>query len=95
MTSPPKPPVGLLKGSRDRWRQFWESPAAQAVNLESDLPRLTRWIQAADEYDRAARTVREARQVRLQVHRLRGRGLPELAPPVTAALQQADRRLRR
>ena len=64
MISPPKPPVGLLKASRDRWRLFWESPAAQAVNLESDLPRLTRWIQAADEYDRAARTVREARLVK-------------------------------
>ena len=64
MTSPPKPPVGLLKGSRDRWRQFWESPAAQAVNMESDLPRLVRWIQASDEYDRAARTVREARLVK-------------------------------
>ena len=64
MISPPKPPVGLLKASRDRWRQFWESPAAQAVNMESDLPRLVRWIQASDEYDRAARTVREARLVK-------------------------------
>ena len=63
MTSP-KPPAGLLKPSRDRWRQFWESPAAQAVNVESDLPRLIRWIQATDEYDRAARVVRKSRLVR-------------------------------
>ena len=64
MTSPPRPPAGLLKPSRDRWRQFWDSPAAQAVNPESDLPRLIRWIQATDEYDRAAKVVREARLVK-------------------------------
>lgn len=64
MTSPPKPPAGLLKPSRDRWRQFWESPAAQAVSVESDLPRLVRWIQATDEYDRAAKVVRTSRLVR-------------------------------
>jgi len=64
MTSPPKPPAGLLKPSRDRWDQFWDSPAAQAVNPESDLPRLIRWIQATDEYDRAAKVVRTSRLVR-------------------------------
>jgi P27 family predicted phage terminase small subunit len=64
MTSPPKPPAGLLKPSRDRWRQFWDSPAAAAVNVESDLPRLVRWIQATDEYDRAAKVVRSSRLVR-------------------------------
>lgn len=63
-TSPPNPPTGLLKTSRDRWRSFWESPAAKAVNLDSDLPRLERWIQASDEYDRAAKTVRQARLVK-------------------------------
>lgn len=60
----PKPPTGLLKPSRDRWRQFWDSPAAQAVNPESDLPRLIRWIQASDEYDRAAAVVRQSRLVK-------------------------------
>jgi P27 family predicted phage terminase small subunit len=64
MISPPKPPTGLLKPSRDRWRQFWESPAAAAVHLESDLPRLVRWIHAADEYDRAAKVVKTSRLVR-------------------------------
>lgn len=63
MTSP-KPPAGLLKPARDRWRKFWDSPAAQAVNPASDMHRLTRWIQATDEYDRAAKVVKQARLVR-------------------------------
>lgn len=64
MTSPPKPPAGLLKPSRDRWAQFWESRAALAVDLASDMPRLLRWIQVTDEYDRTAKVVREARLVK-------------------------------
>jgi len=64
MTSPPKPPAGLLKPSRDRWRAFWESQAAQAVDVASDLPRLVRWIQCSDEYDRAAKVIRASRLVR-------------------------------
>ena len=64
MTVPPKPPAGLLKPSRDRWRQFWESPAAKAVHPESDLPRLIRWIHATDEYDRTVKVVRTSRLVR-------------------------------
>lgn len=64
MISPPKPPTGLLKRSRDRWKAFWESPAALLVDQRSDMPRLIRWIQAADEYDRAGEVVRKARLVR-------------------------------
>jgi len=64
MTSPPKPPAGLLKPSRDRWAQFWESKSALAVDLASDMPRLIRWIQVTDEYDRTAKVVREARLVK-------------------------------
>lgn len=64
MTSPPKPPAGLLKPSRDRWNQFWASDAAAAVTLASDLPRLVRWIKAADEYDRAAAVVVKSRLVK-------------------------------
>ena len=64
MTSLPKPPAGLLKPSRDRWRQFWESRAALAVDTASDMPRLLRWIQVTDEYDRTARTIRSARLVK-------------------------------
>ena len=64
MTTPPKPPTGLLPASRARWRQFWESQAAKAIDLDSDLPRLIRWIQAADEYDRTAKVVRDTRLVK-------------------------------
>ncbi len=64
MTSPPKPPTGLLPPSRARWRQFWESRSAKAVDPDSDLPRLIRWIQAADEYDRTAKVVRTSRLVK-------------------------------
>ena len=64
MTSPPKPPTGLLASSRARWRAFWDSPSAALVNLESDLPRLARWIQASDEYERAAKVVRDTRLVK-------------------------------
>jgi P27 family predicted phage terminase small subunit len=63
MTSP-RPPAGLLKPSRDRWDHFWESQAALAVDLDSDMPRLLRWIQATDEYDRTAKVIREARLVK-------------------------------
>ena len=60
----PRPPAGLLKPARDRWRKFWDSQAAQVVDLDSDLPRLARWIEATDEYDRAAKIVRQSRLVR-------------------------------
>lgn len=60
----PKPPPGLLKPSRDRWAKFWESQAALAVDLASDLPRLIRWIQAADEYDRTAKVIVRSRLVK-------------------------------
>jgi len=63
MTSP-KPPAGLLKPARDRWAQFWGSQAAAVVDLDSDLPRLIRWVQATDEYDRAAKVVKDARLVK-------------------------------
>ena len=60
----PRPPAGLLKPARDRWRKFWESQAASVVDLDSDLPRLVRWVHATDEYDRAAKVVKQARLVR-------------------------------
>jgi P27 family predicted phage terminase small subunit len=63
MTSP-KPPAGLLKPARDRWAQFWGSQAAALVDLDSDLPRLVRWVHATDEYDRVAAVVRKSRLVK-------------------------------
>lgn len=60
----PKPPSGLLASSRERWRKFWDSRAALAVDLASDMPRLARWIQALDEYERTAQVVRKSRLVK-------------------------------
>jgi P27 family predicted phage terminase small subunit len=61
---PPTPPTGLLKASRDRWKAFWASQSGQAVDCSSDLPRLVRWAQATDEYDRVAKVVKGARLVK-------------------------------
>jgi P27 family predicted phage terminase small subunit len=54
----------LLKVSRDRWRAFWASPPARQVDLQADLGRLERWIQAVDEYERTAKVVRRVRIVK-------------------------------
>lgn len=63
-TSPPDPPVGLLKAARDRWADFWASPAADRVDLQSDLPRLLRWVEQTDEYDRVAKVCKKTRLVK-------------------------------
>jgi P27 family predicted phage terminase small subunit len=60
----PDAPEGLLQAARGRWDAFWASPAAQKVNVESDLPRLTRWIEQTDEYDRVAKVCRKTRLVK-------------------------------
>jgi len=64
MPPAPPPPTGLLKAAKDRWQAFWSSPSADKVDLNADLPRLVRWIQQSDEYDRAAKKVRGAHLVR-------------------------------
>lgn len=64
MTERPDPPAGLLKAARDRWEAWWTSPAAGDVDLSSDLPRLIRWIEQTDEYDRVAAVVRKTRLVK-------------------------------
>lgn len=63
MTSP-EPPDGMLKAARLRWAAFWASPAAERVNLESDLPRLLRWVEQTDEYDRVQKVCKTTRLVR-------------------------------
>lgn len=63
MTSP-EPPAGLLKASRERWAAFWASPAAERVDMQSDLPRLIRWVEQADEYDRVSKVCKKTRLVR-------------------------------
>ena len=60
----PEPPAGLLKPARDRWEGFWASEVARAVDPQSDLPALERWVKATDEYDRVGRQVRRGRLVR-------------------------------
>jgi P27 family predicted phage terminase small subunit len=58
----PEPPEGLLKRSQALWEAFWGSEVARAVDLDSDLYRLERWIRDVDEYER---TLDEYRQERL------------------------------
>lgn len=62
--TPPDPPTHLLKPARDRWAAYWASPAADKVNPQSDLPRLIRWIEQTDEYDRVAKVCKKTRLVR-------------------------------
>jgi len=79
----PPPPPGLLKRSRDRWATFWSSEVAKAVDRDSDLPALVRWIQAVDEYDRVANSVRKNRLVKGSM------GQP-VAHPLLGYLAQLD-----
>lgn len=48
----PPAPDGLLKASRERWDAFWASDLARKVDQRADLPRLNRWIEQSDQYDR-------------------------------------------
>jgi P27 family predicted phage terminase small subunit len=59
----PEPPPGLLKETREIWRAFWDAPISKAVNIESDLPQLERWIQNVDEYHRVRRVLIRSRLV--------------------------------
>ena len=83
----PDPPRGLLQVSIRRWSAFWRSPVAGAIDLRSDLPRLERWIQDVDEYERAGKALRSNRLVR------GSQGQPVLNP-LAAYLHQLDTRIR-
>lgn len=83
MTGLPKAPPGLLKAAQDRWTAFWSSPVAGLVDQRCDLPRLTRWIAATDEYDRIAKVCKGARLVKGST------GQPVLNP-LLAYLAQLD-----
>lgn len=48
----PEPPRGIRPWARKRWEAFWRSDAAKLVDLESDMPRLVRWVEQSDAYDR-------------------------------------------
>lgn len=60
---PPRAPAGLLKPARDAWDNFWMSPVASAVNVQSDLPQLVRWVRALDEIARCEPVFRKKRVV--------------------------------
>jgi P27 family predicted phage terminase small subunit len=60
----PDPPPGLLKAAKDRWHGFWASEVARAIDPQSDLPALERWVKATDEYDRVAKVVKRSRLVK-------------------------------
>lgn len=48
----PDPPDDLLDSTVQRWVAFWESDSARMVDHLADMPRLIRWIEQLDEYDR-------------------------------------------
>lgn len=60
----PRPPAGLLPASKRRWRTFWGSPVAKAVDWSADAHRIERWIQAVDEYERVREVFVKARLVK-------------------------------
>lgn len=55
----PRPPAGLLKGTRDRWAAYWESPVARLADPVSDLTALERLFRLYDDIERSHVTVRE------------------------------------
>jgi P27 family predicted phage terminase small subunit len=48
----PDPPKGLLKRSSETWTRFFSSEVARALDLDSDLGRLERWIRFVDQWHR-------------------------------------------
>lgn len=60
---PPIAPKGLLKSTTESWTSFWRSPMAQLVQLDTDLPSLTRLWALYDEHERCYRASRQDRLV--------------------------------
>src|SRR5207249_4828473 len=54
----PRAPAGLLASSRKRWRAYWESNLAQAVDRQVDLARIERWILTSDECEKVSATLK-------------------------------------
>lgn len=46
----PKPPKRLSKPAAERWTAFWASPVSAAVDRDSDMGALHRWITDLDAY---------------------------------------------
>ena len=62
--SVPRPPDGLLAGSRKQWRAYWLSDVARAADRKVDYPRIVRWIETLDEYDRVNPILKQTRLVK-------------------------------
>ena len=60
----PTPPLGLGPIARRRWRWFFLSWVADAVNLDSDAEALSHWIMAIDERSKLSDVVRKMPLVR-------------------------------
>lgn len=60
----PTAPMGLGLVARRRWRRFFLSWVADAVNLDSDAEALSHWIMAVDERSKLSDVVRKAPLVR-------------------------------
>jgi P27 family predicted phage terminase small subunit len=73
----PRAPAGLLAISRKRWQAYWRSNLVQAVDREVDLPRIERWIEISDEYEKVNAVVKQTRLVKGSV------GQPTLNPLVS------------
>ena len=77
----PLPPRGLLKRSRERWRGYWNSQVARAVDPVADLHLVERWIKAVDEYERVLPVFEKTRLVKGSMGQL-------VMNPLAAYLQQ-------
>ena len=60
----PRAPAGLLASSRKGWRTYWQSNLAQAADRQVDLPRIERWIETTDEYERVNAIFKQTRLVK-------------------------------
>lgn len=56
----PRPPIGLLPLTRERWRTFWTSELAGAT-VPTDGPAIERYFLALDEYERVGKVFRKTR----------------------------------
>lgn len=59
----PPVPRGLLRKTRDWWKEFWASDLDQVVNRETDIMAVRRLATLYDERERAYRDVRKQRIV--------------------------------
>src|SRR5207245_8398909 len=48
----------LLAVGRKRWRAYWESGLAQAVDRAVDMARIERWILTSDECEKVSATLK-------------------------------------